>query len=74
MTSLFPANEGAADRIFRLLLGVGLLAPVGLSGLTTATGIAAAAGFVMLFTAAMGSCPIYTVLGLSTKSAKASAS
>jgi Protein of unknown function (DUF2892) len=73
MSSLFPTNEGVADRLFRVVLGAGLYAPLALQGVSTWTGVGAAVGTVMLFTAAIGSCPLYTALGISTAAAKARA-
>lgn len=67
MTSLFPANTHIVDRILRVVLGLGLFAPIATMGASAATGVAAAAGAVLLLTATIGSCPIYTVLGLSTR-------
>jgi len=65
---MFPKNIGAADRVIRVILGVALLAffflvpasPWHWAGLI---------GIVLLFTVVIGSCPLYTVLGLSTRPA-----
>jgi hypothetical protein len=62
---MFPRNVGAADRVVRVILGIALLAffflvpdsPWHWAGLI---------GIVPLLTAAIGSCPLYTILGLST--------
>ena len=62
---MFPRNVGAADRFVRAILGIALLAffflvpdsPWHWLGLI---------GIVPLLTAAVGSCPLYTILGLST--------
>ena len=56
------ANVGGIDRILRLLLGLVLVA-------MAATGTIGAWGWigvVPLATAALGFCPLYTVLGFST--------
>lgn len=63
-------NIGTADRLFRLVAGIVLVL------LPLATGFAAATpwlwwaalvvGVVMLATAAMRSCPLYTLIGVST--------
>jgi len=56
-------NVGGADRIIRGVAGVGLL------GWALATGQAwwiAVIGGVLLFTAAVGWCPPYALLGFST--------
>lgn len=66
---MFPGNIGAVDRVIRVVLGVALLAffflvpesPWRWAGLI---------GIVPLFTAAIGSCPLYTILGLSTRPAR----
>lgn len=63
---LLPRNEHTVERIARVLLGV-----VGLSlvflGPKTAWGYF---GLIPLVTGLMGSCPLYTVLGISTCSMK----
>jgi hypothetical protein len=61
-SKLFPANEHAVDRAVRVVLGLGLLSltvvgPNSLWGLV---------GLVPLLTGLIGSCPLYTVLGLRT--------
>lgn len=55
-------NEGKFDRIFRVVVGLGLLSlvfvgPQSLWGLV---------GLVPLLTGAVGFCPLYKVFGLST--------
>ena len=62
MGKLLPRNVGSADRAFRMLLGVGLLA-LAFVGPRTPWGYL---GLVAIATAVMGSCPLYTLLGLST--------
>lgn len=55
-------NEGNLDRALRALLGIVLIA-------LAATGTVGAwgwIGIVPLVTAAMGWCPLYTVLGINT--------
>lgn len=56
------ANVGGIDRILRIVLGLVLI------GLTLSGAIGAWGwlGIVPLATAAMGFCPLYTVLGFST--------
>lgn len=60
-------NMGTADRLLRAALGIALLA-FALFGGTSAilTVIAAIIGVVMLGTAAISHCPLYTVIGLKT--------
>jgi hypothetical protein len=59
---MFKSNVGTVDRIARVLLGVVLIALT----LTGAIGAWGWIGVVPLLTAAMGSCPLYSVLGFST--------
>jgi hypothetical protein len=55
-------NVGSIDRILRVVIGLVLIA-LAFTGTIGAWGWI---GIVPLATAAMGSCPLYTVLGLST--------
>ncbi|MEQ1682736.1 MAG: DUF2892 domain-containing protein [Burkholderiaceae bacterium] len=59
---MFKSNVGNIDRILRVVLGIALLAMT----LTGTIGVWGWVGVVPLLTAALGSCPLYTVLGLST--------
>ena len=59
---LMPRNEGTADRALRVLLGVGLLSIVFVGPQTPWGWI----GVVPLVTGLVGSCPIYTLLGMRT--------
>jgi hypothetical protein len=63
MTKLFPANENHLDRAIRVVVGVGLLALV-FVGPKTLWGLV---GLVPLLTGALGTCPAYTLMGLSTR-------
>jgi hypothetical protein len=62
MEKFFKINEGTADRILRIVAGI-----VGLSltvmGPKTAWGLV---GLVPLVTGLAGTCPLYTLFGLST--------
>lgn len=63
-------NVGPADRLLRLVLGAGLLA-LGFAKLGAIEGglwgvIAAAAGAVLAITGAVGMCPLYIPLKVST--------
>lgn len=62
MPRIFPRNEGAADRTLRVLLGLGLLSLTFL-GPRTAWGWV---GVLPLVTGLVGTCPLYTLLGLRT--------
>lgn len=55
-------NEGNVDRIFRILVGLGLLSLV-FVGPQTMWGIV---GLVPLLTGAIGFCPLYKMFGLDT--------
>jgi hypothetical protein len=60
--SLFAKNVGTLDRIVRIVAGVGLLA-IAFTGPKSPWGFL---GFIPLLTAFMGSCPLYSVLGISS--------
>lgn len=60
--SILPRNEHRIDRALRLIVGVVLLALV-FVGPKTAWGWL---GLVPLLTGLVGSCPAYTLLGIST--------
>jgi hypothetical protein len=62
LQKIFPTNEGTLDRLVRAVIGVGLLSLV-FVGPKTMWGLV---GIVPLFTAAIGSCPLYTLLGIRT--------
>jgi hypothetical protein len=62
MSSLIPKNVGTVDRAIRVVLGLGLLA-LTVVGPHTLWGLV---GIIPLATAALGSCPAYTLLGAST--------
>jgi hypothetical protein len=64
--SLLPNNLGSADRAIRVVVGLGVLA-LAFLGPRTPWGYL---GLVPLATAFMGSCPLYTILGVSTCPAK----
>lgn len=59
---MFKTNVGGIDRILRVVLGLVLI------GLTLSGAIGAWGwiGIVPIATAAMGFCPLYTVLGFSS--------
>lgn len=63
LSSLFPRNEGTADRLIRVTLGVVLLM-LAFTGPRTSWGLI---GIVPLLTGLVGSCPLYAVLGFSTR-------
>lgn len=59
---MFKTNVGTLDRILRVVLGIALIA-LTLAGTIGAWGWI---GVVPLLTAALSTCPAYTLLGLST--------
>jgi hypothetical protein len=59
---MFKSNVGGIDRILRIVVGLALIAMT----LTGAIGAWGWLGLVPLATAALGSCPLYSVLGFST--------
>jgi O-antigen ligase len=59
---MFKSNVGTVDRVLRIVLGLALIALT----LTGTLGVWGWIGVVPLLTAALGSCPLYTLLGLST--------
>ena len=62
------SNVGSVDRIVRAILGIALIIVPFLAGWpTVGLVISIVAGAVLLGTAAISFCPIYAVLGLSSK-------
>ena len=59
---ILPMNEHAVERVLRVVIGLVLLALV-FVGPKTLWGLV---GLVPLLTGAIGSCPLYTVFGIST--------
>jgi hypothetical protein len=62
LAKLLPSNESSLDRGIRVVLGLGLLA-LTVIGPQTLWGLV---GIVPLATGLLGSCPIYTMLGISS--------
>jgi hypothetical protein len=62
MIKLLPRNEHTLDRAVRVVLGIALLALV-FVGPRTPWGYL---GIVPLLTGLLGSCPVYTLLGIGT--------
>lgn len=62
MSKFLPTNEGTLDRAARVVLGLGVLS-LTVVGPQTLWGLV---GLVPLLTGIVGSCPLYTVLGIST--------
>ncbi|VVB57314.1 Uncharacterised protein [uncultured archaeon] len=68
---LFEKNEGKEDRIVRAVLGALLLAAILLASIQAPLSyLAGLVGLILLFTAAMGSCLLYSLFGFKTLSKK----
>ncbi len=63
LSKILPKNEHVVDRAVRVVLGLGLLSAA-VAGPHAWWGWL---GVVPLLTGAMGSCPAYTLLGVSTR-------
>jgi len=63
MNKFLATNEHAIDRVLRVLLGIGLVA-LAFVGPKSPLGYL---GIIPLATGLVGSCPVYSVLGLSTR-------
>ena len=59
---MLKKNEGTIDRVLRVIVGLALISMV-FTGLQTPWGWI---GVVPLLTGLVGSCPVYSILGLST--------
>lgn len=64
MNSLFKSNTGKVDRIIRVIVGVLLVGNV-FTGLQTPIGWI---GLILIVTGLFGTCPVYSLLGINTKS------
>jgi len=62
MSSFLKVNEHPIERTVRVILGVGLVA----AAATGRIGVWGYIGVVPILTGLMGTCPLYTVLGIST--------
>ncbi|MBL9148375.1 MAG: DUF2892 domain-containing protein [Phycisphaerae bacterium] len=62
LSKILPVNEHPIERAFRVLLGLALLSIV-FVGPKTLWGLI---GIVPILTGLVGSCPLYTVLGVRT--------
>ena len=62
------SNVGIVDRIIRAIAGLALIAAPFIAGWPAlGLGISVGAGVVLIATAAVSFCPIYAMLGLSSK-------
>jgi hypothetical protein len=64
MNSLFKNNTGKIDRIIRIVVGAVLVGNV-FTGLQTPIGWL---GVILIVTGLFGVCPLYSILGINTKS------
>ena len=64
MDSLIKNNTGKIDRIIRVVVGVLLIGNV-FTGLQTPIGWI---GVILVVTGLFGTCPVYSLLGINTKS------
>jgi len=62
MNKFFATNEGTVDRVIRIIVGIALLA-ITVVGPKTLWGLV---GLVPLVTGLVGTCPLYSLLGIST--------
>lgn len=62
LSKILPKNEHPVERVARVALGLGILA-LAFVGPRSPWGFL---GLVPLFTGLLGSCPLYTILGVST--------
>lgn len=65
-SSLFPRNEHNVERVVRVVAGIALLSLL-VIGPVPGWGLVGLLGLVLIATGALGSCPIYTMFGFSTR-------
>jgi uncharacterized membrane protein YfcA len=59
---MFKSNVGGIDRALRVVIGIALIAMT----LTGTIGVWGWIGIVPLLTAAFGTCPLYSLVGMNT--------
>jgi Protein of unknown function (DUF2892) len=64
--AMFKTNEGTIDRALRIIVGLGLLVWFFVDQGTGFWHYAKLIGIVPLLTGLVGTCPVYSMLGLST--------
>lgn len=62
LSKLLPRNEHSIERVVRVVAGLGILS-LTVVGPQTLWGLV---GIVPILTGALGSCPLYTLFGIST--------
>jgi len=65
IAKLLPGNEHTIERVVRVVLGLALFGLLAV-GPVPGWGLVGLVGIVPLLTGIVGSCPIYTLFGLST--------
>lgn len=63
---MFARNVGTLDRIVRVVVGIALLAAFFLTPAASGWHYLYLIGIVPLFTAIFGTCPLYSILGISS--------
>jgi hypothetical protein len=63
---MFAKNVGTIDRVLRIVVGVALLAAFFMTPATGALHYIYLIGIVPLLTAVFGTCPLYSILGISS--------
>jgi hypothetical protein len=69
MTNLLPRNEHAVERVLRVILGVAILSLAFVGPQSPWAWL----GVVPILTGLAGSCPVYTLFGISTCAVKTKA-
>lgn len=62
MSGFLKTNQHNIERVFRVVAGAGLVG----AAATGSIGVWGYVGLVLVVTGAIGTCPIYTLLGIST--------
>jgi hypothetical protein len=69
--AVMTCNVGGVERPIRIVVGIALLGIGAFAGLPpVGTGIALVVGTIALVTGAIGSCPVWTLMGINTCPAK----
>jgi hypothetical protein len=63
---MFKTNVGSADRIIRVVVGLALIAAYAFTSIGGTWHVALLIGIVPLLTGLLSTCPIYSILGMST--------
>ena len=63
---MFKTNVGSTDRIIRVVVGLAMIAAYAFTSIGGTWHVALLIGIVPLLTGLMSSCPLYSILGMST--------